>query len=168
VKFKIEPGYQALKDLAMRVPEMDPDAVAAYLQILGVTSELTSAMDVHYARHGLSRGRFRVLITLFHNQAGPVGAAEIADVIGVTRATMTGLLDGLERDGFIRRDGSSDDRRMLNIGLTAKGRRFLEKMLPEHFRRTAALMSGLDKKEKKQLVCLLEKVRGGTHFVREP
>ena len=69
--------------------------------------------------------------------------SEIAEHIGVTRATITGLLDGLERDGFLERRQDSRDRRALTIHLTGKTHRFLDEYLPEQARRINALMADL-------------------------
>ena len=71
---------------------------------------------------------------------------------------MTGLIDTLERDGFVRRENVPDDRRMMLVRLTAKGRRFLERILPEYFRRVAAVMGRLSVAERKTLVSLLAKI----------
>ncbi|RYG63014.1 MarR family transcriptional regulator, partial [bacterium] len=93
--------------------------------------------------------------------------SELAEKIGVTRATMTGLLDGLEKDGFVQRRQHPDDRRALTVHLTDAGQAFLEAMLPEHYRRVAQLMSGLDTDERRQLVQLLTKVSANTGAIRD-
>lgn len=49
-------------------------------------------------------------------------ATVCAERSGVTRATITGLLDGLEKDDLVERQHRKDDRRMLSIHLTQKRR----------------------------------------------
>src|SRR5882757_9582431 len=90
--------------------------------------------------------------------AGPRTPAELADAAGVTRATMTGLIDTLERDGLVRREPDPDDRRMMSVRLTAKAESFLAQMLPKHFQIMAQLMAPLSESERKTLVRLLTKV----------
>jgi DNA-binding MarR family transcriptional regulator len=84
--------------------------------------------------------------------------AELAEAAGVTRATMTGLVDTLERDGLVRREPNPDDRRMMSVELTSAGEEFIRRMLPGHFQLMAALMQPLTDEERKTLVGLLHKV----------
>ena len=92
-----------------------------------------------------------------HNDKG-LSPSELAGNLGVTRATVTGLLDGLERENLVRREPNLSDRRALMIHLTSEGKKRLETILPEHFKRIQKLMSGLDDNEKGNLIALLKKV----------
>jgi DNA-binding MarR family transcriptional regulator len=90
--------------------------------------------------------------------AGPLTPAALAEAAGVTRATMTGLIDTLERDGLVKRVRDANDRRMMSVNLTPKGRKLLEKILPSHFRAMAGIMSPLKESERKTLVSFLNKI----------
>ncbi|HEY0248064.1 MAG TPA: MarR family transcriptional regulator [Gryllotalpicola sp.] len=46
---------------------------------------------------------------------GPLGPSSLARLAAVRPATMTGILDRLERDGWIARDRDTDDRRAVLI-----------------------------------------------------
>ncbi len=155
------PADQALQRLSEQYHEVDPSAVHAVLTLLRVAVELHSASEHHFGRYKLSKGRFVVLIMLHAAPDGEMYCSDIAQSIGVTRATMTGLLDGLERDGLIRRLGDPEDRRRTTIALTADGRRLLNDMLPDHFRRIAGLMANLSEDDRGKLLELLNKVRSG-------
>jgi DNA-binding MarR family transcriptional regulator len=86
--------------------------------------------------------------------------ADLADKSGVTRATMTGLLDGLERDGLVAREGHLADRRMLMVRLTTKGREFLDKIVPGYLRKINDLMAPLTEQEKHTAADLLARLGG--------
>jgi len=88
----------------------------------------------------------------------PLNPADIARRSGVTRATMTGLLQGLEHDGLVEREGSAQDKRMFLVRLTKRGRKYVDEVLPELFRRIKELMNGLSDQERKLFLSLLEKV----------
>ncbi|MFM8334931.1 MAG: MarR family winged helix-turn-helix transcriptional regulator, partial [Opitutaceae bacterium] len=77
---------------------------------------------------------------------------------GVTRATITGLVDTLERDGLVARSSNVEDRRMRSVSLTPRGSSLLRGILPEHFRRMAWLIATFDEQERVTLVRLLGKV----------
>lgn len=155
------PKPENLREFARRYPQVDPSAVESCLAVLRVSTDILTAIDHFLARHNLSLGRFTVLMILMRAPETPVMACEIADKAGVTRATITGLLDGLEREGLICREQVAGDRRAINIRITTKGIDFLAPILPDHFRRVAILMSHLTEKDRKMLVSLSRKMNQG-------
>ncbi len=162
------PKYEVLRGLARRYPQIDPGAVEAYLTLLRVASDVFDALEVHFSRHRISPGRFSVLMMVNVGPEEGMCASDIADKIGVSRATITGLVDGLERDGLIVRAGQAEDRRKTFVRLTPAGRKYAAAMLPDHFARTAKLMAGLSAGERKTLIRLLGKVRDGVPALVEP
>ncbi len=52
---------------------------------------------------------------------GPISPSELSERLIVTRATVTGLIDSLERNGFARRSPNPDDRRGLLVSITPAG-----------------------------------------------
>ena len=77
---------------------------------------------------------------------------------GVARATITGLIDTLERDGLATREHVSGDRRMMQIRMTEKGLAVLRDIIPGHFKQMAGQMASLNEHERKTLVRLLTKL----------
>ena len=59
--------------------------------------------------------------------AGPLPIGELATAEGVAPPTMTRLVDGLERDGLVRREADPSDRRGVLVRATAQGSRVLTK-----------------------------------------
>src|SRR5690606_21293334 len=119
--------------------------------------ELAAALESSLARQGISAGRLRILAQLM-DQGRPATHSELAQWSGVTNGTITGLVDGLEREGYVRREPSPDDRRVVMIALTPAGLAHVKKILPDHLTRLARLMSGLTKAQQRTLVQLLLKV----------
>jgi len=155
------PKYECLLEGAKRFPELDPSATEAFLHLLRTSNDLAEVFDAVHASHNISQGRFMVLMLLNRDPDRPVSPADLADRSNVTRATMTGLIDTLERDGYVKREHVTDDRRMMLVRLTGEGRAFLERILPGYFRRIAAVMSQLTEPERKTLVSLMAKVHAG-------
>lgn len=145
------PSDDELRAMAERYPELDPDAVAALLAFMRAACEIFHNSDAHFARYGTSCGRFTVLALLNRRPDRMLTPSRIADACGVTRATITGLLDGLEQDGLIERTRGDGDRRTMQVRLTADGRRFLDGMLPDHFRRMVRLMHGVGTADRRVL-----------------
>lgn len=159
---------QSLQNLANRYPELDIASVETCLAFLNTTADVYAALNVHFARYNLSMGKFTLLMQLFQADEQKLTPSECAERTGVTRATITGLLDGLERDKLIIRQPYPADRRMLSVQLTDKGRELLSQMLPDHFCRTTNLMADLTEAEKKILIELLTKVKNGTPAMFDP
>ncbi|CAN7412200.1 MarR family transcriptional regulator [Variovorax paradoxus] len=85
----------------------------------------------------------------------------LAERAGVTRATVTGPLDGLERESLIERHADANDRRSLTIRLTRKGEQMARKAFDQHGRWIASLFLHLSAQERKTLGGLLQKVTAG-------
>jgi len=80
---------------------------------------------------------------------------------------MTGLLDGLEQKGMVKRLAHPEDRRKVSIQLTDTGRQVLDEMLPDYYSRIAKLMVKLSENERKSLVSLLGKIDQGLTSFKE-
>lgn len=167
------PRYECLLEAAREFPDLDPSAAEAFLHLLRTGDEAFGATDRNLSEHSISHGRFGVLMLLWRStqpraakllgadecELGPRTPAELAEAAGVTRATMTGLVDTLERDGYVKREPDPADRRTISVRLTAKGEQFLNEFLPGHFKVIAELMAPLTESERKTLVRLLGKIQ---------
>jgi DNA-binding MarR family transcriptional regulator len=155
------PRYECLLEAAKQFPDLDPSATEVFLHLLQTGDDAFRLVESHLAAHNISQGRFVVLMLLLNKSTHcphPRTPAELADMSRVTRATMTGLIDTLERDGLVKREPDLNDRRMMSVNLTPKGHALLEKILPKHFQRMAELMQPLSEDERKTLVQLLGKI----------
>src|SRR5437867_3569885 len=103
------PRYECLLEASREFPDLDPSATDVFLNLLRSGDEAFRVVETHLATHGLTQGRFGVLMALWGScrRAGdriaPLSPAELAERTGVTRATITGLVDTLERDGLVTR-----------------------------------------------------------------
>lgn len=83
-----------------------------------------SRLHRHRAREllhtlGLHRGQPPVLIAL-HEQDG-LTHSELAEHLGITRATITKMIQRMERSGFLKREPDANDRRVSRVYLTRAG-----------------------------------------------
>ena len=65
-------------------------------------------------------------------ESGKKTMANLADLNFVTQAWITGMTDKMEEKGYVKRVRSSDDRRVIYVELTEKGKEFIEKMKKVH------------------------------------
>lgn len=155
------PRYECLLEAAEKYPSLDPSACEAFFHLLRTGDDVFSAEARFLAQHSISQGRFTVLMLLHHCASHISTPAELAEEAGVTRATMTGLIDTLEKDGLVTRGADPSDRRTVRIQITAAGEEFISRMLPDYFRCVSGMTGILDECERKQLVTLLQKIQQG-------
>jgi len=160
------PRFEKIEQLARGVPGLDLEAIRACVPLLYFHKEFDAALEQHYQVYGLSRSRWQVLMALYKGSDEGMTPAELADFTGVTRAAMTGLVDGLVDSGHVARGGEGEDRRTYQVRLTPRGTDFIASVLPDHLRRMQGLMETLTPAERDQFVELLEKLRGSVQVFR--
>ncbi len=68
-----------------------------------------------------------LILGFLHNN-GDSKMCGIAKFMSVTTAAMTGMVDRLERLGYVKREPEPEDRRIINVGLTSKGQELVNKI----------------------------------------
>jgi MarR family transcriptional repressor of emrRAB len=159
------PTDRNLRDFAVRYPNMNPSALKTCAELMRTGSDMLATFERILSRIGLSQGRFLTLIVMNRTPSEAINPSTLADKLGVTRATMTGLLDGLRKQGLIERQIHPEDRRKVGVLLTDSGHRILDKILPDYYRCFAKLTTYLDEGERQTLISLLKKVNQGLSSV---
>ena len=92
---------------------------AALALLLEITVLLSEDMERDLARRGLTRARTSIVwLVALH---GPMTQRALAEALQVTPRNVTGLVDGLEATGFVRREPHPVDRRATLVALTDTG-----------------------------------------------
>lgn len=79
--------------------------------------------------------------------AGPIGIGALAATEGVTAPTMSRLVDGLEREGLVRRELDPDDARGVLVRATTSGTKALTKGRAQRVRALATALARLTPEE---------------------
>ena len=153
------PKYEVFLEEAKRYPGLDAVACYTYLQLLRTGDELLALDEQILNSYGTRHGRFNLLMMLAKCHDGDATPASLAEKTGVTRATISGLLDGLEKDGMIERRPDPDDRRLIRVDITPAGKTFVDGILPGYTRWLSSIVQPLNEEERHLLVTLLEKIR---------
>jgi DNA-binding MarR family transcriptional regulator len=156
---KALPRYDVFLEESKQFPHLDASACYTFLQLLRTGDELLALDEQVLSSFGTRHGRFNLLMMLKHCGVGKATPADLAEKTGVTRATITGLLDGLEKDGFVERCPDLENRRSIQVRLTAKGQEFIERVRRDYCRWFTSVVETLNADERKQLLVLLEKVQ---------
>lgn len=156
----LEQKHVSLLDEAKRRGQSDLGNMRLCFEVLSLASAIDRSCALRLAEHNLSEGKFVVLF-LLRDLAQGLAAHELATRAGVTRATITGLLDGLERDGFLARHSDIEDRRKVSVRLTEKGQTLADQLFDQHSQWIASLFSSLNGQERQLLSSLLQRVWQG-------
>ena len=130
----------------------------ALIRVYGL---LQRYMHPYFAASGISGAQWGVLHTLYRLEKSgevPPRIGELSDRLLIQPPSVTGVIDRLERSGFVNRKTSKRDLRSKTITLTDKGRVAVEKFLEDHPERIAGALKGLKAQEQNQLRRLLEKL----------
>jgi DNA-binding MarR family transcriptional regulator len=87
--------------------------------------------------------------------------SEIAERLLVTGGNITGIIDRMERNGYVHRVRDKSDRRVIRAVLTEKGFELYKSFLPKYKDIMHRINSGLTEEERKQLQRLLKKLAKG-------
>lgn len=155
------PTPEILQKFAQRYPEADVSAISSFLMLLRVATDLSLALDACLSQHDLLQGRWWVLILLMREESLTATPSVLAEKLGITRATMTGLLDGLAQGGLVQRVYSQQDRRSVHITLTAAGQARLDVVMPDYYTRLKQCMQGLNEMQRQHLQQILGIIDAG-------
>ncbi len=140
--------------------DFDPAAVRALLAIRTTAQRVENALGSWFLDAGLTPQKFGVLVVL-GAEGDAISLSDLRRYLGTTQANVTGLVAGLERDGFVERRASTEDRRVSFISLSRSGKRLVQSMAPNYFAKNKSAMRMLTQSEKKTLVDLLARVARG-------
>ncbi|HEY4932198.1 MAG TPA: MarR family transcriptional regulator [Terriglobales bacterium] len=131
-------------------------ALATYVRLM----RAAHAARTHAARHlggtRITLTQFAVLEALYH--LGPMSLSDIAQKVLTTGGNLTMVVGNLEKEGLAHRQKCPEDRRMLIVVLTAKGKALLRKLFPEHAAAITEFIGALSPAEQEQLGLLCRKL----------
>ncbi|MCD6105568.1 MAG: MarR family transcriptional regulator [Thermosipho sp. (in: Bacteria)] len=88
---------------------------------------------------------------------GPKTMTELSGNLGIAKSTTTGLVSRLEKDGFLERVKSSDDKRVINVSLTEKGKKVIDEVIIERVQFIKSVLQSMPEQFENELIDLLEK-----------
>src|SRR6202795_4623528 len=134
-------------------------ALKAFINLARGSDSLFSRMSASLESYGLTMGQFGVLEALLH--LGPMCQHTLGEKLLRSGGNVTLVVDNLERHGWVRRERQVNDRRMIQIHLTPKGRRLITRVFPEHAKMVVKVMSKLSAAEQEQLRKIARKLGRG-------
>jgi MarR family 2-MHQ and catechol resistance regulon transcriptional repressor len=132
------------------------EALRVWISLARCYTTYSKAISAKVQEYGLTTPQFGVLEALYH--LGPLSLGELADKLLVTGGNVTYVMDRLEDQGFVYRDRSGADRRVVQAKLTQEGRELIESVFPGHVDYVQHLCRHLDAGELTTLRRLLKQL----------
>ena len=105
-------------------------ALDTFIKLTRCTNSLLARLAERSSIGELTYSQFAVLEALYH--LGPMTAGDVSQKILKSGSNLTLVVDNLERDGLVRRERDSKDRRVVHVHLTEAGKGKVEAVLPGH------------------------------------
>ena len=156
-----------LIDPESRVRDAHHDALRLWLRLFTCGQLVERAIRVRLRREfATTLPRFDFLAQLERTPHG-LKMSELSKRLMVTGGSITGLTDQLVREGLVRRQPMSGDRRAFAVQLTAKGKRVFDAMAAAHEQWVIELLAGLTVAERRSLYALLGRAKASVRRVEE-
>jgi DNA-binding MarR family transcriptional regulator len=101
----------------------------------------------------------RQALAVLDGADGPLSPTEVARRLIVTTASITSLLDTLQRRDLIERRPDPADRRRLLITITPAARDLVRSFVPEIVALQASVMQGIPEQDRRQFAAVLTRIR---------
>ncbi len=143
---------------------LSPSQKAAKEPALALLRELVKAYqafyaydDAHIRQLGLTMPQFDVIATLGNTNG--MMMSQLAEKTLVTKGTLTGIVDRLEKKGLVRREVPPDNRRCFIVMLTSEGQDLFEEIFPTHIDYLKDRLGSFSTDEMAQLQAGLRRLR---------
>ena len=110
-------------------------------QLFDLAVVLGEVMNDRLAEHGLTPARAEVLWLL--HRIGPRTQRELSQLLNCTPRNVTGLVDALQRAGFVERTAHPSDRRAVVVRLSRSGESLIADWVADREHGTVRLLGGI-------------------------
>jgi MarR family transcriptional regulator, negative regulator of the multidrug operon emrRAB len=111
--------------------------------------------------YGINHPEYNLMMMLYGAAGGTMSPSELADAAGEKSANITRLTNELSDKGLIARSASADDRRKIELSLTAQGLAMIDRFLPDICALLIKQTRDLTISEQAQFEKLLKKLLSG-------
>lgn len=116
-------------------------ALDTFVKLMRAADAVARRLSEGLAGEDVSHAQLAVLEALLF--VGPMCQVDLGRKLLRSASNVTGVIDGLERKGWVERTRREADRRVVDVALTPSGRAAIEQVFPRHARNVAAAFVGL-------------------------
>lgn len=137
-----------------------PDQTAALStvrELVRAYQAFSSYSEAFVRQYDLTPAQFDVIATLGNTQGLSMG--DIGEKTLITKGTLTGVVDRLEKKGIVAREIPPENRRSVIVSLTTEGNQLFETVFPAHIADIQKHLETLDTSEMELLKVLLGRLQ---------
>ncbi len=131
----------------------------ALLSLVRTSSLMQKLSDRFFSRFGLTDVQFNILMILKERGTPGLSQRELSEHLIVTKSNVVGLIDRLERGGYVKRMSHPSDRRFNQIVLTPRGEQLELKIEKLYFAEVDKMMNALSGPQKRAIILAMERIR---------
>jgi len=131
----------------------------ALLSLVRTSALMQKLSDRFFSRFGLTDVQFNILMILKEHGSAGLSQQQLSEHLIVTKSNVVGLIDRLERSGYVKRMSHPSDRRFNQIVLTPMGRKLELKIEESYFTEVDKMMSALSNQQKRAVIQAMERIR---------
>lgn len=153
-------GSVIREKLRKEFPNVDFSGMDLMMQFGMTSRKMFNALEYYFSDYNLTKGKFHVLMMLYgQRDTDNIALSDISNRIQVSKSTITGLIDGLEKLDYVERyTKKGEDRRKIFIRITSAGNTFIKEFFPEHTTAVSKVVSDFTTEEKQMLSMFLQKI----------
>jgi DNA-binding MarR family transcriptional regulator len=136
----------------------DKTPLGTLLSILMSFEVLARYLEIELKRYEASLIRFNIMSKLFVN-GGEMTPSEISESVFREKNSITAVLNTMERQGVVRREPSTNDRRSVKVVITDKGWKEANRLSPIAQELSREVLSCLEKEKVEDLVETMRNLR---------
>lgn len=151
--------HDRVRDSGPQYPGFDLLSTEMTLNLLYTYDVFHQLATRYMAEYGLAKSSLNILMVLRHGSPDGMQLHDLGELLLVSKANITGLVDHLEEKGLVKRVTGTDDRRARFARITRKGEALLDEFMPVHYENIRRLLHDLTNDDKQTLIKLLKKTR---------
>jgi DNA-binding MarR family transcriptional regulator len=136
----------------------DKTPLGTLLSVLMSFEVLARYFEVELRHQDATVIKFNIMTTLFKN-GGEMTPSEIAESVFREKNSITAALNILEREGVVRREPSTDDKRSVKVIITDEGWKEANRLSPIAQELSREALSCIDKEQLEALVSNMRTIR---------
>jgi DNA-binding MarR family transcriptional regulator len=135
--------------------DFNPANARLFFAIRALAQRINDRANEWLAPLGTTATKFNYLVTLYAKRDEGLTLNDLSTFVHTSNATVTSMVDALERDGLVARNHNPADRRSTVVTLTPKGTALIKKAFLRHHAGIDASMKPFTASERRALLDLI-------------
>ncbi|GKU85055.1 MarR family winged helix-turn-helix transcriptional regulator [Niallia sp. NCCP-28] len=154
----IDPYIELIQESASK--EVIKQDAQTGLMMLWLSDFILDAVDVELEPFGITESKLDLLLLLTLYGEKKKTPSSLAERLGISRASLTSMIDWLEKRKLVERTHCANDRRKVHVHITEEGRNVVNKVLPTYWSFCASIVQDLEPAEKQVFEKVIKKLIG--------